>query len=104
MSDYIKREDVKHVINYNTELYGSLPWYEILDLIFEIPAAEVEEVRHGYYQGEYDGYADGAPVYDLWYCSECGHYFEEWDEKPTYNYCPHCGAKMDEEDGEEAEE
>lgn len=33
----------------------------------------VAPVRHGRWIGlEYDGYADGAPVYDLWECSECG--------------------------------
>lgn len=57
-------------------------------------SADVAPVRHGRYIGEYDGYADGSPVYDMWYCSECGCYFEEWDEKPTYNYCPNCGADM----------
>lgn len=60
----------------------------------EVPAADVAPVRHGRYIGEYDGYADGNPVYDMWHCSECGCYFEEWDEKPTHNYCPNCGADM----------
>lgn len=56
MSEYIKREDVKRVINNNVELYGSLPWYEILDLIFEMPSADVAEVVRckdcKYYDGE----------------------------------------------------
>lgn len=60
-----------------------------------IPAADVVPVRHGHYVGEFDGFADGNPVYDMWYCSECDYYFEEWDEKPTYNHCPNCGALMD---------
>ena len=42
---------------------------------------------------EFDGYADGYPVFYEWKCSECGCIFE--DEEPTYNYCPRCGAKMD---------
>lgn len=58
---------------------------------------DVAPVRHGKYIGtEFDGYADGCPVYYEWKCSECGCVFEE--EEPTYNYCPNCGAKMDEED------
>ena len=58
--------------------------------------ADVAPVRHGKYIGtEFDGYADGCPVYYEWKCSECGCVFEE--EEPTYNYCPNCGAKMDEE-------
>lgn len=56
---------------------------------------KVRPVVHGHYIGEYDGYADGNPVYDMWYCSECGCFFEDWDEKPTYNFCPNCGARMD---------
>lgn len=67
---------------------------EVNEVLNSIPAADVQPVRHGRYIGEYDGYADGNPVYDMWYCSECGCYFEEWDEKPTYNYCPNCGARM----------
>ena len=63
----------------------------------QLPTADVQPVKHGHYVGEYDGYADGNPVIDMWYCSECGCYFEDWDEKPTYNYCPICGAMMDKE-------
>lgn len=52
-------------------------------------------VRHGKFIGtEFDGYADGSPVYYEWKCSECGCVFE--DDEPTYNYCPNCGARMDE--------
>lgn len=58
------------------------------------PTVDAEPVRHGKYIGtEFDGYADGCPVYYEWKCSECGCVFEE--EEPTYNYCPYCGAKMD---------
>ena len=41
---------------------------------------------------EYDGYADGNPVYYEWICSECKCVVE--DEEPMWNYCPNCGAKM----------
>ena len=61
---------------------------------------EFTKVRHGKFIGtEFDGYADGCPVYYEWKCSECGCMFEE--EEPTYNYCPNCGAKMDAEEDEE---
>ena len=57
-------------------------------------------VRHGKYIGtEFDGYADGCPVYYEWKCSECGCVFEK--EEPTYNYCPNCGARMDAQEAEE---
>lgn len=65
-----------------------------------LPAADVRPVVRGQYIGDYDGYADGAPVYDIWSCSVCGCVFEDWDEKPTYNFCPNCGADMREVDSD----
>lgn len=67
----------------------------VKDRVDAMPTVEAEPVKHGKYIGtEFDGYADGCPVYYEWKCSECGCVFEE--EEPTYNYCPNCGAKMDE--------
>lgn len=64
----------------------------------EIVAAQEDDtspVKHGFWQGESDGYADGNPVIDMWHCSCCGKLFEEWETKPTWKYCPNCGARMD---------
>jgi len=57
--------------------------------------SEDEPVRHGrWIPTEYDSYAGGAPVWDKWECSECGH--EHGGEEDTLTaFCPHCGAKMD---------
>lgn len=95
MSDYIKIADL------NTWLcricddidYDGVEY--VLSRMDEIPAADVRENVHAHYFAEFDGYSDGYPVYDMWYCSNCGCYFEEWDEKPTYKFCPYCGAIMD---------
>lgn len=58
------------------------------------PTVDAVPAKHGKFIGtEYDGYADGYPVYYEWKCSECGCVFE--DDEPTYNYCPNCGAKME---------
>ena len=63
----------------------------------EQPTIDAVPVRHGKFIGtEYDGYADGSPVYYEWKCSECGCIFE--DDEPTYNYCPNCGARMDKDE------
>lgn len=43
---------------------------------------------------EYDGYADGNPVYDRWECSECG-WEHTGDEESLTAFCPNCGAKME---------
>ena len=67
-----------------------------VDAVNEQPAADVAPVKHGYFIGtEFDGYADGNPVYYEWECSECGCVFE--DDEPHYKFCPYCGAKMDRE-------
>lgn len=56
---------------------------------------EVAPVVHGEWVGTADGYADGELVYDMWECSECGYDADGADEKPSWNCCPNCGAKMD---------
>lgn len=57
---------------------------------------DVVAVVHAEWVGtEYDGYADGYPVYDKWECSHCHEEFSSEGEPPQYNYCPECGAKMD---------
>lgn len=67
-------------------------WYR--KCIYEAPTIEARPVRHGrWIPTEYDSYADGAPVWDKWECSECGH--EHSVEKDTLTaFCPDCGAKM----------
>lgn len=62
----------------------------ILAIINEIPAADVQEVRHGEWMYN-DLYFPSCAE-----CSECG-----WkssvggEEIPSYHYCPRCGARMD---------
>lgn len=61
----------------------------------EFPAADIQPVKHGYWEEviDYGGWGDTH-----YRCSVCG---EEWyleDGKPkdnNMNFCPHCGAKMD---------
>ncbi len=59
------------------------------------PTVDAEPVKRGRWIGTADGYADGELVYDIWECSECGYDADGADEKPCWNYCPNCGAKMD---------
>ena len=51
----------------------------------EIPTADVVEVVHGEWK---PNNLNGFKIYD---CSNCGIHMEA-----RWNYCPHCGAKMDE--------
>ena len=43
---------------------------------------------------------------NIYYCTECGREtsVEEYMEKPTWNYCPHCGAKMDADEEKQNED
>lgn len=107
MAEYIKREDVFEQFDNGEadviEMYpdGSCDFgfgaSNIRDMINAIPAADVAPVRHGQWDGEGDGYADGEIVIDVWYCSKCGYCIDDGTDDPNIlpNYCPHCGAKMD---------
>lgn len=90
MSDYISREAAIELLHYNADERCSA----VVSDFEEIPAADVELVRHGEWRlvrrmaacGEYE-------------CSVCGR-IETFGcfNKPENNpYC-HCGAKMDLED------
>ena len=67
-------------------------------LIDDMPAADVAQVRHGYWRAftcpTYRGLNDyGDPIFKdgvVYYCSECGR-----KTVIKENYCPKCGAKMD---------
>jgi hypothetical protein len=96
MPEYIEREEAVKMVE-DMPMFGSMAAM----MIDTIPAADVVAVKHGRWIGlEYDGYADGYPVYDLWECSECGEEVSGEDVPITHPYCHGCGAKMD---GGEAE-
>lgn len=59
---------------------------KIADDLEDLPAADVIPVRHG--EWIFNGYE--------WKCSECRCVVE--DEKPTQNFCPNCGTKMNREE------
>ena len=90
MSDYINREDTIKAIESETYRHDYLD--HVIDIIEDIPSADVAPVRHGHWIKN-DPHCDGLAF--LWNCSECG---EESDE--GYRYCPACGARMDGENDE----
>lgn len=99
MAEYIKREDAIAIL---TKLEKE-PLYQHLDEDFyngietaitelnRLPAAEVAEVRHGYWSWCTE---------DLYRCTVCNikTSVDECMEEPMYKYCPNCGAIMDKED------
>lgn len=75
--------------------FGRIKYDDTLAVIADAPTVDAEEVVHGQWIPlEYDGYADGNPVWDLWECSECREE-HSGDEDTLTPYCPNCGAKMD---------
>lgn len=94
MAEYIKREAVYSEICTDDNLSGYEKAY-CCEIIKAIPAADVAPVVHGRWQGTADGYADGELVYDMWECSVCGFDADGAEEKPCWDFCPNCGAKMD---------
>lgn len=69
----------------------------LVKAIDDMPAADVQEVRHG-------KWIDTEPKYDYenhcaahYQCSECGRR-TGIKQTRTYKYCPRCGARMDGEE------
>ena len=61
-----------------------------MNAIDEMPAADVAPVRHGYFRRlTFSG--------DTIICSECKMAYNifETNGAENFNFCPHCGAKMD---------
>ena len=102
MADLIDRDDLLADIaasvvfsgrnSRNAEIHGA---NKIIYRIKDAPTIDAEPVKHGWWIGSGDGYADGELVYDMWECSECGYDANGADEEPNWNYCPNCGARMD---------
>ena len=97
MKDLIEREKVLETFlsrgsGYITEL-------TMLDMINEIPAADVQPVKRGRWIDIYeycemnDCIPSGLALY--YWCSEC---MEE--QEKTSDFCPHCGADMRQEEND----
>lgn len=87
----------KFARNHGIFITASLPWWydKLKSIVEKQPTVEAVPVVHGRWVPlEYDSYADGNPVWDLWECSECGEE-HSGDEDTLTPYCPNCGAKMD---------
>ena len=85
MADYIRRDDAMFALR-KAERGGSMTALTRLERAYaeirEMPAADVAEVRHGWWI-----YHDDDGVFT---CSECGN-----AESNDSYYCRLCGAKMD---------
>lgn len=81
MAEYIKREEAINLL----WLYADESCASVVSDFESLPAADVAEVRHGRWV-----------VTDVIACSECQH-FTRSEFAGRWNYCPNCGALMQEE-------
>ena len=91
--EYIDLEETVTTLKRNSQKYFSSfhkGYVQAIEDLADIPAAKVAPVRHGRWKpGSLRAKTIGI-AQKLYICSECS--------KPAnyrYNFCPHCGAKMD---------
>lgn len=97
MDDYIRRDIVLEIINTVDDKNGFARYEDycvLFDEIDTMPAADVQPVKRGEwaaYNRDCRGYAD------CFKCSCCENYVHVycWQKQCDYDYCPHCGARMD---------
>lgn len=82
MAEYLERKTVKGLINNN--------FSGLLASIDLIPAADVAPVVHGRFVHDGPRFVGGV---DWWHCSNCGGLASGAETR--FDYCPHCGARMD---------
>ena len=80
MSRFIDAEKFKHIIN-NSKMYGTMEWHDVLEMLMEVPTADVVEVKHGVWLEDSDGNL---------ICSKCKFKFYPI----MFKFCPNCGADM----------
>ena len=91
--EYIERDMYYQKINgLSKGGCGDYPLYclainDCMNVLNEMPAADVAPVRHGCWVKE------KSDVLIHWHCSVCEKCY--FLEEPNADYCPHCGAKMD---------
>ena len=91
--EYIKRESAIEAIENDCSELVYYTKEEAIRCVKAIPVADVAEVRHGRWKST--GVLVGLMNFEYFYrCTACGR--RGGDTKT--NYCPHCGALMDNEE------
>lgn len=98
MSDLISRDDAiayiqsiycKNCNSYNGIRCRACNIDDAVSELKDVPAVDAEPVRHGRWIAQDD-------TFTRFMCSEC----KAKNYDGSDNYCPNCGARMDEEDNE----
>ena len=87
-AEYITKDQVIEWFRPYGHTGEDIPFYVLDDDIFGMKAADVAPVVHGRWETNSD-----RP--DTLICSVCKCGFDMWKHDP-HNFCPNCGAKMDE--------
>lgn len=88
MSDLISREAVIQAV-YNGAYLSLEKRHALVDMIDRIPALEKKGKWINHRNDEGHNIAD---------CDQCGEAMQWFDDDIKPNYCPNCGAKMEESD------
>ena len=100
MKEYIERAQLLKNLGYDETRRADVLPGSTFDIVLKEPAADVVEVRHGRWVDKTN--ISRAAVEQRVDCSVCGQIF--WTTSVlSFNYCPHCGARMDKEDEHEAD-
>ena len=95
MDEFIKRKEVYKVAveKTNNPACSTFVAANILQSMVDIPAADVEPVRHGHWVADvrYRATPLGIGCLFRYKCSVCGTFVDQ-----ETKYCHNCGAKMDE--------
>ena len=105
MKEYIEREAAISILNAKSDMALGTPkqcFAGAAAMLEKLPAADVEEVRHGLWVWNENAMDWGIGG---WVCSECRAKNDNIPAKPDIHpsawvgsqYCPHCGSKMDKE-------
>ena len=102
MAEYIEREKAIDEIDkwldsvgYVTVGKGLTSYGELIGCLEDTPAADMVEVRHSYWQCSNVKMSSRDIT-----CRYCHRTETISNGKEDFEYCPHCGAKMDGKDGE----
>ncbi len=90
MAEYIERAAILKSLGYDEKRRAEVLPGSTFDIVLKEAAADVAEVRHGYWDDSLDGITP--------YCSECRCTHRCLIRRPIY--CPNCGALMMEDEHE----
>lgn len=86
MPKLVNTDKVAEAIAWLNE-YDFVLWHDVMECINKVPEVDAEPIRHGHWILQANGHG---------MCSTCG-IFVNLLNGMTWEYCPNCGAKMDEE-------